>query len=346
MLRMIWSTIIHRALGWVDIYILPAYTFFRGTAYGIPNHYLTIYAGRFNTCHMAHEMGHCLGLLHTHETSTGDELVDGSNCGSAGDELCDTPADPQLSSANVDDVTCVYFGTDTDANGDMYNPDVTNTMSYAPFNCRGSFTNDQENRMHGVLGSIWAALTDIVLIDNDLVECCDDHASGTEIFAANNQIHTYDYSVTGSADISMIAGVEVLINEEFVAAPGPGGLYLAQINRYCDGIFPDGVPVGGFAPDVPVLYHPPMQNRSGLNIYPNPSAGPVTVSFELPKAGPTHLYLLDVNGRLLRSVLDHQQMDKGAHTIELSNIEYPNGTYYLKLTQPGFEQTGMLKIIQ
>ena len=42
---------------------------------------------------LAHHMGILLGLL---ETNTGfaQELVDGSNCSTTGDLLCDTPADP------------------------------------------------------------------------------------------------------------------------------------------------------------------------------------------------------------------------------------------------------------
>ncbi|MEL6987752.1 MAG: M43 family zinc metalloprotease, partial [Bacteroidota bacterium] len=131
----------------IDIYILPDYTFYRGNAFAIPNHYLLIYAGRFNTCHLAHEVGHCLGLYHTHQ---GNATADNANCSSTGDVVCDTPADPQLSGSNVNG-SCVYTGSSTDPNGDPYNPDVTNTMSYAPYSCRGAFTNGQEARMKATL---------------------------------------------------------------------------------------------------------------------------------------------------------------------------------------------------
>jgi hypothetical protein len=36
---------------------------------------------------IAHEMGHALGLLHTQETAYGAELVDESNCNTAGDQV-------------------------------------------------------------------------------------------------------------------------------------------------------------------------------------------------------------------------------------------------------------------
>ncbi|HEX2616880.1 MAG TPA: hypothetical protein VHL57_05010, partial [Flavobacteriales bacterium] len=39
---------------------------------------------------LAHELGHALGLRHTHESFPA-ELADGSNCTTAGDLICDTP---------------------------------------------------------------------------------------------------------------------------------------------------------------------------------------------------------------------------------------------------------------
>jgi hypothetical protein len=51
----------------------------------------------FNTLVLAHEIAHCLGLLHTHETATCTENIartgNGANCSTCGDQLCDTKAD-------------------------------------------------------------------------------------------------------------------------------------------------------------------------------------------------------------------------------------------------------------
>ena len=91
-------------------------------------------------------MGHFFNLLHTHESRYGYELVNGSNCENAGDLCCDTPADPGLSSTNMD-YNCHYIGWATDANGDSYEPDPRNIMSYAVKDCRDSFTPDQYMRI-------------------------------------------------------------------------------------------------------------------------------------------------------------------------------------------------------
>ncbi len=95
---------------------------------------------------LAHEIGHFFGLLHTHETFRGIELVDGSNCDSAGDLICDTPADPNLAFTGV--VGCNYQGNFADPSGNLYRPDPSNIMSYAPSTCRKKFTPGQIDLMH------------------------------------------------------------------------------------------------------------------------------------------------------------------------------------------------------
>ncbi len=100
-----------------------------------------------NSSTLAHEIGHYFSLLHTHSTSAGDELVDGSNCATAGDELCDTPADPRLSTSVVD-AACNYTGTATDANNQAYAPNARNILSYSRKNCRDYFSPQQLQRMN------------------------------------------------------------------------------------------------------------------------------------------------------------------------------------------------------
>lgn len=95
---------------------------------------------------LAHEIGHFFGLLHTHETARGVELVDRSNCDAAGDLICDTPADPNLAATGL--TGCTYTAAFTDPRGDRYLPDPSNIMSYAPASCRRKFSNDQNLMMN------------------------------------------------------------------------------------------------------------------------------------------------------------------------------------------------------
>lgn len=100
---------------------------------------------------ISHELGHFFGLYHTFEGS-GNELVDGSNCETAGDRVCDTPADPYVENAPVEDYVdvslgCRFIYTGLDANGEFYRPDVGNIMSYYPSSCNCGFTYGQYTRM-------------------------------------------------------------------------------------------------------------------------------------------------------------------------------------------------------
>jgi len=99
---------------------------------------------------LPHEIGHFFSLIHTHGSSNiflTDELVNGSNCDTAGDLICDTPADPQLGSDNVN-TSCVYTGTFIDGNGDSFVPDPNNIMSYSRKECRTQFSTQQFARIY------------------------------------------------------------------------------------------------------------------------------------------------------------------------------------------------------
>ncbi len=103
---------------------------------------------------LAHEMGHYFNLFHTHEIIFGEEGANGSNCRTAGDLLCDTPADPDLSRSGAMGAGCTYVGQFTDASfcgNNPYVPDTHNLMSYAPSNCRTDFTQQQLDKMNYTL---------------------------------------------------------------------------------------------------------------------------------------------------------------------------------------------------
>lgn len=95
---------------------------------------------------LTHEMGHYFGLYHTFEGS-GTELADGSNCATAGDLVCDTPADPFVKGEDLANYvsSCVFISEKKDANGRYYDPMVGNIMSY--YGCSCKFTHGQYMRM-------------------------------------------------------------------------------------------------------------------------------------------------------------------------------------------------------
>ncbi len=102
-----------------------------------------------------HLIGQYLSLYPTHGPNNATmtaELVDGSNCATTGDEICDTPADPRLNRSGAMS-GCTYVGTFQDANQQYYQPNTTNFMSYASGTCRDHFSPMQQARMYYSAGT-------------------------------------------------------------------------------------------------------------------------------------------------------------------------------------------------
>lgn len=104
---------------------------------------------------LTHELGHYFALYHTHGKSNcglmTDELADGSNCADKGDDVCDTPAEPNLRNISCTnylvDNACNYIGSLVDSSGMPFSPYTTNIMSYSRANCKNQLSIGQYARM-------------------------------------------------------------------------------------------------------------------------------------------------------------------------------------------------------
>ncbi|MBL7742589.1 MAG: hypothetical protein JNN00_03855 [Chitinophagaceae bacterium] len=178
-----------------------------GNAYGIPNHFLSLVASAVssttNLSTMAHEMGHCLGLLHTFEDAYGEEAVTRSgscrDCEDDGDLLCDTQADLDTDLVNA---SCVYTGSSLDECGVLYLCEETNIMTYGRRSCRDHFTNGQGARARTYV------LDDHEnrIAENALAIGNANLTVGTSIYAARNSIifiaSSFTVSLTATANFS------------------------------------------------------------------------------------------------------------------------------------------------
>ncbi|WP_299333982.1 T9SS type A sorting domain-containing protein [uncultured Psychroserpens sp.] len=205
---------------------------------------------------LSHEMGHFFALSHTHGGINGtltDELVDGSNCDSAGDFICDTPADPQLSFSNVS-FSCSYTGSTTDSNGDTFAPNPLNIMSYSRKACRTEFSQGQYARIYSVYQASRAVMAcpsfnvdiaanytqdcstsvDVAFTDNSVgATSWQWDVDGDDIidYTIQNPTHTYtssgDYDVT--LTISNGSSSLTKVYQEFVGV-GANEINTTQIN--------------------------------------------------------------------------------------------------------------------
>ncbi len=105
---------------------------------------------------LAHQIGHLFGLYDTFNDNADLELVDGSNCQTAGDFICDTPADPYGKMIPVPsepgvflvgnyESNCEFIFNGQDENGEYWQPDMGNIMSAYP--CKCGFTRQQYFKM-------------------------------------------------------------------------------------------------------------------------------------------------------------------------------------------------------
>jgi DNA repair exonuclease SbcCD ATPase subunit len=78
---------------------------------------------------------------------------------------------------------------------------------------------------------------------------------------------------------------------------------------------------------------------SASTVYPNPVTAASKLEYEVKKAGPVTVELLDSKGNTVRTVAQEAKKDKGTYTLPLITTDLPNGTYYFKITTKSGTET-------
>ncbi|WP_139923943.1 T9SS type A sorting domain-containing protein [Hymenobacter sp. DG01] len=84
-------------------------------------------------------------------------------------------------------------------------------------------------------------------------------------------------------------------------------------------------------PNAPTQKPTPTE-RGNAGVYPNPSVSTNQLEYEVKKAGPLTVELLDGRGNTLRTVAQEAKVEKGPHTLQVNVADLPVGTYYFKVT--------------
>lgn len=225
-----------------------------GNAYDTPNSFLSIAGWAANSDNVnsiyGHEMGHCLGLVHTFQTwpdRDGQQISENVtrnagnscfNCIVQGDFCCDTPADFANSQNNVDS-NCIFTGNQQDNCNASYNPNTVNIMSYMPWNCisitGSAITANQATRMHATVNDIAGPIYDRVATDNLTINISEIINSGMLLRGTRTNLIYNAVSVTHQFSVSSynVAGNSITVMPGANFVPSSNGLVEFRIQTVC-----------------------------------------------------------------------------------------------------------------
>jgi hypothetical protein len=84
---------------------------------------------------------------------------------------------------------------------------------------------------------------------------------------------------------------------------------------------------------------PAERELGSTSFYPNPATATSNLEYEVKKAGPVSIDLLDGNGNKLRSLVPESQQEKGAHKQQVDLHDLPAGTYFYRITTKSGAET-------
>lgn len=224
--------------GFLNVFIHDTIPGANGSAYDIPNPYLSLNGSSYNIATMGHEMGHSLGLYHTFHGSNENVARTGAckNCETMGDLLCDTPADDN---GGVNGL-CIYTGTAKDAcsTPTQYTPLTNNMMAYGNFICRNSFTSGQGERIRLTIANN-ATINNLMAQDILYMPVFSNLtiSSGTNYNLARDLFVVSDGStnltVNGTAN-QFFQAKKVTLKPGTKFSPSSGGKVSIKSNPYCN----------------------------------------------------------------------------------------------------------------
>ena len=277
---------------------------------------------------IAHEVGHCLGLLHTFDHSNGYEDINGSNSSSAGDLVTDTQADPYgyigQGCFSTSSNGCTYTGNCTDPNNATnFSPPYSNLMAYWWAGNGGScytslnVSSGQYSRVNSYLNTNSGLIS--CESPSSVTESDISISSGYLIASAINTLSTSStVSITGSA-ISLLGGSTVLLEPGFDADPSTGST-LIRLSQ-CSGI-----PNFSKAEKLKVFVNGDA-NANALLAYPNPTSSTVNLAIKLAhNESKVWVRVYDINMKPVKEITV-ENLIKGNNTVAVDLSKSSSGIY-------------------
>ncbi len=276
---------------------------------------------------VAHEVGHCMGLLHTFDHSNGYEDINGSNSSTAGDLVTDTQADPYgyigQNCYSTSSNGCTYTGYCTDPNGaNNFSPPYSNLMTYwwagNSITCYSSLalTNGQYIRVNSYLNTN----SDLISCESppSVTESGVSISSGYLMASAINTLSTSGtVSITGTA-ISLLGGNTVILEPGFDANPLAGGSTLIRLSQ-CSGAanFAIAEKLKSFSDDA----------ANTLIAYPNPTSSTIHLAIKLVhNENKISVRVYDINMKAVKEI-SLENLLKGNNMVDIDLSKFSSGMY-------------------
>lgn len=307
----------------IDIYFRPRGR--GGRAENIPSLALIIGGYVAETSLLSHEMGHCLGLYHTHRGSLPDLCYEGvtcedtgDNCDVCGDLVCDTPYDPCLDGLVNDE--CEFTGAH------VLDPDTRNIMSYTLTECMTNLTTGQFQRKFMMIES--APILQNVIVPAAPTNLSWRKSGGNPLFSWNANIEP---NVTGydiyrnlfgcgpdCGPYTLIGTTNGVNNTSYLdtgvdVAFGPNFAYYhvkarGSINHLSEPSSTVAVPTrmvqkviaGSNQPAIPQTY-------VLFGNHPNPFNPTTTILYDLPVESHVVVSIFDLMGREIRTITERNE---------------------------------------
>lgn len=292
-----------------------------GNAWTIPNTFCSIDRSNLGDGHTtSHEVGHCLGLLHTFEPVNGYEMINANNAAISADLIADTPADPYAYSGQgcFGSSGCSYNGNCTDPNGATnFSPPYSNIMAYWPVQLAATcnqplvFTPNQYTRVNSFLN------TNTGLINCESVSSftinSNTYSSGYNWITAINTINTSGNVLINGTATATLGAALVLLQPGFTASPSASGLVLIR---------PSACTNGSGTPKLSSETTSIVTNKV-FSVFPNPANNFITVTMNLGEAN-TILKIYNSTMQLVKTV---NTANEAENKIAIGDL--PSGLYFI-----------------
>ena len=88
----------------------------------------------------------------------------------------------------------------------------------------------------------------------------------------------------------------------------------------------------------------PVNKPKVFNVYPNPNTGEFTIKYDLLKRSDVRITIFNMNGSLVKSVVNIAGQYEGQYHVPVNLNELPNGIYIVSLINSGTQSTERLVI--